>query len=196
MGLLRRRVEDQEDEAQRTREELRRARNDLNAMGIEKADIETHTLQAEVANLNLQNARLRYDNHRLAAEMAEMEGRAGRRGGKYSSVFRLLPGSFSPELGSVSEKIGEMYRQFDEKVQLLGEQRELEHMKNTRRPVECRICMEKHQSDRVIALDPCGHEFCRACIKRLVGVKLAERRFPILCPICTADGVNDKPGGA
>jgi hypothetical protein len=196
-NMLRRRVQDQEDEAQRTREELRRARNDLNVMRIERADIEIpiHTLEAEVANLNLQNARLRYDNRRLAAEMAKMEGHEGRRWGRPSSEFRLLPVSFDPELRSVSANIGETYRQFDEEVQRLCEQRE-ERMKNTRRTVECGICMERHHGDRVAALDPCGHEFCRNCIKSHVGVQLAERRFPILCPICKAEGIKDEPGSA
>jgi len=67
-------------------------------------------------------------------------------------------------------------------------------MKHTRRTVECRICMEKHHGDRVTSLDPCGHEFCRPCIKGYIGVKLAERRFPILCPICTAEDVKNGPG--
>jgi chromosome segregation ATPase len=181
----------------RLRQELRGAKNDLDEMRIENTDIEIqfYTCQTEVANLNLENARLRRDNRRLAEKMAEMEGRTGRREGIPSSTLRQLPGSFGPELDSISKVIGKMRRQVDEEVQRRCEQRE-EPMKHTRRTVECRICMDKHHGDRVTALDPCGHEFCWNCIKSHVGVQLAERRFPILCPICKAEGIKDEPGSA
>jgi hypothetical protein len=56
--------------------------------------------------------------------------------------------------------------------------------------------MDKHPEDHIIPLDPCGHKFCRDCIKNHIGAKLEEHRYPILCPVCTAEGDNGDPGGA
>ena len=195
--MLRQRLRDQEDEAQRTRDELRRARNDLNVMRIENANIEIpiHTLRADVADLNLQNARLRHDYRRLTAEMEEMANDNERRQRLWRSAFRLVPVTFDREIRPDFDDIGQMYRQFDEEFQRLYERRE-NRMRNIQPKVKCGICMENHHGDQIIPLDPCRHEFCRDCIKSHVDVKLAERRFPILCPICTAEDVKGEPGSA
>ena len=59
---------------------------------------------------------------------------------------------------------------------------------------DCAICLEMHKEDVAILLDPCGHELCKDSVKRHISVKLAEHRFPILCPICIADKGNGDPG--
>ncbi|KAH9167937.1 hypothetical protein EDB89DRAFT_1644128 [Lactarius sanguifluus] len=46
--------------------------------------------------------------------------------------------------------------------------------------------MEKMPEDSVARLDPCEHAFCRECMRGYVSTRLEERRFPILCPTCTA----------
>jgi hypothetical protein len=51
---------------------------------------------------------------------------------------------------------------------------------------ECGICMEDMPVDSVARPDPCGHAFCRECMRGYVSASLEEHRFPILCPTCTA----------
>ncbi|KAH9016424.1 hypothetical protein EDB83DRAFT_232435 [Lactarius deliciosus] len=50
----------------------------------------------------------------------------------------------------------------------------------------CGVCMEEMPEDSVARLDPCGHSFCRECIRAYVSTRLEEHRFPVLCPTCTA----------
>jgi|SRR5882762_88782 len=64
--------------------------------------------------------------------------------------------------------------------------------RNIRGVFKCSICMDKQPEDYATPLDSCGHTFCRDCIKNYVGAKLAERCFPIMCPVCMAD---DAQGG-
>jgi hypothetical protein len=59
----------------------------------------------------------------------------------------------------------------------------------------CGICLEEMPDDSIIRLDPCGHTFCRECLRGHVTTRLSERRFPILCPTCTASNVKEKGTG-
>jgi len=52
---------------------------------------------------------------------------------------------------------------------------------------ECCICMDEMPVDSIARIDSCGHTFCRDCLRGHVKARLEERRFPILCPTCTAD---------
>ena len=52
---------------------------------------------------------------------------------------------------------------------------------------ECGICMEEMPEDSVARPDPCGHAFCRECMRGYVSARLEEHRFPVLCPTCVAD---------
>ena len=56
-----------------------------------------------------------------------------------------------------------------------------------RRLFVCGICLEEMPSDSVARPDPCGHAFCRECLREHVFARLDERRFPIPCPTCTAN---------
>lgn len=58
----------------------------------------------------------------------------------------------------------------------------------------CGVCMEEHSEFMIARIEPCGHEFCRDCIRSYIRSKLGEHRFPILCPICSADGDKADPG--
>ena len=51
---------------------------------------------------------------------------------------------------------------------------------------ECGICMEEMPDDSIARPDPCGHDFCRDCLRGHVTARIDEHRFPILCPTCTA----------
>jgi hypothetical protein len=53
--------------------------------------------------------------------------------------------------------------------------------------------LDDQPEDFVARLDPCGHSFCRTCIKDYVGAKLKEHRFPILCPVCITEGDKNHP---
>lgn len=52
---------------------------------------------------------------------------------------------------------------------------------------ECCICMDEMPVDSIARIDSCGHNFCRDCLRGHVKARLEERKFPILCPSCTAD---------
>jgi hypothetical protein len=83
---------------------------------------------------------------------------------------------------------------FDSKDRALSAQR-AELAKSTQQLFVCGICLEQMPDDSIARPDPCGHTFCRECLREHVTVRLDERRFPILCPTCAASkgkgkGVN------
>ncbi|TFY82539.1 hypothetical protein EWM64_g1474 [Hericium alpestre] len=55
---------------------------------------------------------------------------------------------------------------------------------------------ERHEfaEDSVARLEPCGHEFCRGCVRDYVKAKIEEHRFPVLCPICVVGKGKTEPG--
>ena len=59
----------------------------------------------------------------------------------------------------------------------------------------CGICLEEMPDDSIVRLDHCGHTFCRECLRGHVTTRLSERRFPILCPTCTASNGTGKGKG-
>jgi hypothetical protein len=69
-----------------------------------------------------------------------------------------------------------------------------ENKSNNQRLFECGVCMEDKHKVYVIQLDPCGHEFCKTCVKKYVDTKLAERCFPIRCPVCMTQDGDSEPG--
>jgi hypothetical protein len=56
----------------------------------------------------------------------------------------------------------------------------------------CGICLEEMPDDLIARPDRCGHSFCRECLREHVTMRLKERRFPILCPTCTASNSKGK----
>ncbi|KAI0250865.1 hypothetical protein BJV78DRAFT_525300 [Lactifluus subvellereus] len=62
----------------------------------------------------------------------------------------------------------------------------IELAKSTQRLFKCGICMEDMPEDSIARPDPCGHPFCRDCLRGHVSARLEEHRFPMLCPTCTA----------
>ena len=160
LNMLRQRVKEQGEELQRTTEDLRRARKDLSVMRIEKEEIgiPIHALRAEIAGLKLQNTRLKSENSHRA--------------------FRL------PDEGPTDTSES---RDFDRVFQIISEQRE-NLLKNSQPLIKCGICIESYPEDQMIPLESCGHKLCRNCVKNYVGTQLAERCFPVLCPVCKAEG--------
>ncbi|KIO01560.1 hypothetical protein M404DRAFT_1002985 [Pisolithus tinctorius Marx 270] len=58
---------------------------------------------------------------------------------------------------------------------------------NVQTSFKCGICLDEHPEDDAATVEDCGHMVCRSCLKDYVGGKIADHRFPILCPICTAE---------
>ncbi|EIW58125.1 uncharacterized protein TRAVEDRAFT_122957, partial [Trametes versicolor FP-101664 SS1] len=62
---------------------------------------------------------------------------------------------------------------------------------------DCGLCLERFQEDFIARVDLCGHVYCRQCLAGQVASKIDEHRYPILCPLCTADKTRiDAPRGA
>jgi hypothetical protein len=59
-------------------------------------------------------------------------------------------------------------------------------LNSTQRLPECSICLDEMLADSIARIDSCGHVFCRECLRGHIIARLDERRFPILCPTCTA----------
>ena len=77
-----------------------------------------------------------------------------------------------------------MHLQHDEDSSLSA--RRAEPARSTKRLFACGICLEEIPEDLIARPDPCGHTFCRECLREHVTTRLGEHRFPILCPTCTA----------
>jgi hypothetical protein len=78
-----------------------------------------------------------------------------------------------------------LQHEFDNEDRALSAQR-AELAKSTQRLFVCGICLEQMPDDSIARPDPCGHTFCRDCLRGHVAARLDERRFPILCPTCAA----------
>jgi hypothetical protein len=78
-----------------------------------------------------------------------------------------------------------LQREFDEENPAFSAQR-IELDSSAKRFFECGICMDEMPVDSIARIDSCGHVFCRECLRGHVTARLDERRFPILCPTCTA----------
>lgn len=59
---------------------------------------------------------------------------------------------------------------------------------------DCGICLEEQSEQMVSRIIPCDHAFCRDCIREYIRSKLGDHRFPIVCPVCSADGGVTDPG--
>lgn len=101
-----------------------------------------------------------------------------------------------PVLNDKSAEIAaQKQRLFDEEDLDLRNQKE-ELAKISQRQFKCGICLEDQPEDSLARLEPCGHSFCRMCVRHYVDSKLREHRFPILCPTCTTETRNGEPSGA
>ncbi|KAI0663237.1 hypothetical protein C8Q70DRAFT_501362 [Cubamyces menziesii] len=80
----------------------------------------------------------------------------------------------------------------EENEQLEAQMRELQRIQP--KFFDCKICFEQHQEDNVAIVHPCEHAYCRACLLSYAASKIEEHRYPILCPMCTADPQGNAPG--
>jgi len=58
---------------------------------------------------------------------------------------------------------------------------------------DCGVCLDTLPEESIARIDPCGHPFCRECVRGLIASRIASRRFPVLCPTCTAEPENSRP---
>ncbi|KAI6032262.1 hypothetical protein BKA83DRAFT_4488860 [Pisolithus microcarpus] len=87
----------------------------------------------------------------------------------------------------------ELQRAFDEENIELTTQRDA-LLKTAQRHYHCGICLDDFPEDDVVHIDACKHKICRDCARGHVSAKINERRFPVLCPVCTADPRDRNPG--
>ena len=56
---------------------------------------------------------------------------------------------------------------------------------------DCAVCMDTLPEESIARIDPCGHPFCRDCVRGLIESQIESRRFPVMCPACTAEPGNN-----
>ena len=79
-----------------------------------------------------------------------------------------------------------LQNEFNNEDRALSAQR-AELAKSAQRLFVCGICLDEMPDDSVARPDPCGHTFCRECLRGHVSARIDEHRFPVLCPSCTAN---------
>jgi len=80
--------------------------------------------------------------------------------------------------------------QFDEEDRLLAAER-AELAAAAQNVFDCGVCMDTLPEDSIARIEPCGHSFCRECVREFVATQIQSRRFPVLCPTCTAGRANN-----
>ena len=84
--------------------------------------------------------------------------------------------------------------QFDEEDYLLATERaDILAAVGQQRVFDCGVCLETLPEDSIAHIDPCGHSFCRECVRGFIVSQIESRRFPVLCPTCTAGPANNRP---
>jgi len=52
---------------------------------------------------------------------------------------------------------------------------------------ECLICTDRCHTGLMLTVEGCGHMTCKGCFQEYLKVKLGEKVWPILCPICMTE---------
>jgi Ring finger domain len=61
-----------------------------------------------------------------------------------------------------------LQRQFDEEDRLLAAQR-AELAAEQQRVFDCSVCMGTLPKESIALIEPCGHPFCKECVRGLIG---------------------------
>ncbi|KAL4072313.1 hypothetical protein J3A83DRAFT_4093176 [Scleroderma citrinum] len=155
-------------------------------------------LEEEVASLENADAALRYQQ----AELTTYSRAKGVFTGNPPPVFATRSSMYESEddrlkkmqinlLKEESKEIRNLHaalkfqRTFDAEDAVLRSQ-QAELATHLQRKFDCGICLEELPEDDSARVDGCGHMMCRSCMRGFITAKIAEHRFPILCPICTA----------
>jgi hypothetical protein len=94
----------------------------------------------------------------------------------------------SPEYDDLEYAIS-LQLQFDEENLVLTAERDLV-TQDAERTFICNLCYRNHLYDSVMPMNPCGHDFCPACLRTHVVWELNERHFPVQCPACRLNPVT------
>lgn len=81
--------------------------------------------------------------------------------------------------------------EFDEENLVLTVERDLV-IQDAERTFICNMCYRNHSYESVMLMDPCGHNFCPACLRTHVVWELKERHFPVQCPSCRLNPVPER----
>lgn len=114
---------------------------------------------------------------------------------KYSGPERVAPQASGWDHSADALKAAEKQREFEEEDRRLRAERKA--LEETAQAIfHCRLCIDEYPEDYVARINPCGHPFCRACIRAYIISQLdnPQPQFPIICPICKADSDAMIPG--
>jgi len=53
---------------------------------------------------------------------------------------------------------------------------------------DCLICTEPLKWEETVSVEGCGHTTCKDCLRQYISSRLGEKVWPVLCPICVAEG--------
>ncbi|KAF7309964.1 RING-type domain-containing protein [Mycena indigotica] len=91
------------------------------------------------------------------------------------------------------EKLREKQRQYEaEYARLNAERVTLQAMQQ--KLFRCPLCFEDLPEDDVALVSNCTHQLCRPCMKNYVTSRLADKIYPIFCPVCLAESTTSSPG--
>jgi Ring finger domain len=80
--------------------------------------------------------------------------------------------------------------QYDEETRILTAERA--GLAAAAQPLfDCGVCMDTLQEESIARIEPCGHPFCRDCVRGFIVSQIESHRFPALCPTCTAEQGNN-----
>lgn len=57
---------------------------------------------------------------------------------------------------------------------------------------DCLICTERFDTGLMLTVEGCGHMLCKGCFQEYLKVKLVEKVWPVVCPICMTDNGSGK----
>ena len=80
--------------------------------------------------------------------------------------------------------------QFNEEDRLLATER-AELATAAQRLFDCGVCLDTLPEESIARIEPCGHPYCRDCIRGFIVSQIESRHFPVLCPTCTAEPGNN-----
>lgn len=57
---------------------------------------------------------------------------------------------------------------------------------------DCLICTEPLSLGEMVSVEGCGHTTCKDCLRQHIASRLGEKVWPVLCPICVAEGGSQR----
>ena len=76
--------------------------------------------------------------------------------------------------------------QFDDEDHLLAAERADLVAAEQSRVFLCGLCENTLPEESITRIEPCGHQFCRECVRGHIVSQVESRRSPVFCPTCTA----------